>query len=57
MGSLRDADELMNQHHGQVVAVVGEPGVGKSRLFCEFTQSQSGHGSLILEVRRFSTAR
>ena len=27
--------------HGQVVAVVGEPGVGKSRLFWEFTHSHA----------------
>ncbi len=31
--------------HGQVVAVVGEPGVGKSRLFYEFTHSQRTAGS------------
>jgi class 3 adenylate cyclase/tetratricopeptide (TPR) repeat protein len=35
--------------HGQVVAVVGEPGVGKSRLFHEFTHSHRVHGSLVLE--------
>ena len=35
--------------HGQVVAVVGEAGVGKSRLFWEFTHSQQPHGWLILE--------
>ena len=35
--------------HGQVVAVVGEPGVGKSRLFYEFTRSHRTEGWLILE--------
>ncbi|MGH8070282.1 MAG: ATP-binding protein [Candidatus Entotheonellia bacterium] len=34
--------------HGQVVAVIGEPGVGKSRLFWEFTQSHRAHGWLHL---------
>jgi len=34
--------------HGQVVAVVGEPGVGKSRLFWEFIESHRDRGLLIL---------
>jgi class 3 adenylate cyclase/tetratricopeptide (TPR) repeat protein len=33
---------------GQVVAGVGEPGVGKSRLFYEFTRSHHSHGWLLL---------
>ena len=36
---LRDALDRAGQGRGQVVAVVGEPGVGKSRLFWEFTHS------------------
>jgi predicted ATPase len=35
--------------HGQVVAVVGDPGVGKSRLFWEFTPSHRTQGWLIVE--------
>ena len=35
--------------HGQVVAVVGEPGVGKSRLFYEFTHSHRAIDWLIVE--------
>ena len=35
--------------HGQVVALVGEPGVGKSRLFWEFTHSRHTVDWLILE--------
>src|SRR5215510_1675871 len=35
--------------HGQVVALVGEPGVGKSRLFWEFTHSRRTVDWLILE--------
>ena len=36
--------------HGQIVAVVGEPGVGKSRLFAEFIKSPLTEGWLILET-------
>jgi hypothetical protein len=34
--------------HGQVVAGVGETGVGKSRLLYEFTRSHHTHGWLLL---------
>jgi hypothetical protein len=37
------------QGHGQVVAVVGEPGVGKSRLFWELIHSHRVHGWLIVQ--------
>jgi len=46
---LRLALEKARQGQGQMVAVVGEPGVGKSRLFYEFTHSHRGRGWLILE--------
>jgi class 3 adenylate cyclase/tetratricopeptide (TPR) repeat protein len=39
---------------GQVFAVVGEPGVGKSRLFWEFTHSHRTHGCLLLEASSVS---
>src|SRR5262249_8841503 len=51
---LRDALERAGQGHGQVVAVVGEPGVGKSRLFWELTHSHRVHGWLILEAASVS---
>jgi class 3 adenylate cyclase/tetratricopeptide (TPR) repeat protein len=35
--------------HGQVVSVIGEPGVGKTRLFHEFTHTSRTHGWLRLE--------
>ena len=35
--------------HGQVVAVIGEPGVGKTRLVHEFTAASRAHGLLLLE--------
>ena len=40
--------------HGQVVAVIGEPGVGKSRLCYEFTHSHRTHGWLVLESSAIS---
>ena len=45
---LRDALDRASQGRGQVVAVVGEPGVGKSRLFWEFTHSHRLQGWLVL---------
>ena len=45
-------EKRLNKHasdHGQVVGVVGEPGLGKSRLFFEFTHSHRTQGWLILE--------
>jgi class 3 adenylate cyclase len=43
--------------HGQVVALVGEPGVGKSRLFWEFIHSHRTHGWLVLEGGTASYSR
>ncbi len=47
--TLNRALDCAGQGHGQIIAVIGEPGVGKSRLFHEFTRSRSTHDSLILE--------
>jgi class 3 adenylate cyclase len=46
---LRDALDRASLGHGQVVAVVGEPGVGKSRLFWELLHSHRVHGWLIVQ--------
>ena len=43
--------------HGQVVALVGEPGVGKSRLFWEFTHSRRTVDWLIVESGSVSYAK
>src|SRR5262245_25175134 len=43
--------------HGQVVAIVGEAGVGKSRLHWEFTRSHHADGWLVLRSRSASYAR
>src|SRR5215813_27527 len=49
MEQLRYALEQASRGRGEVVAVVGEPGVGKSRLFYEFIHSYRTHGWLVLE--------
>ncbi len=49
MEALRRAVEVAARGQGQVVAVVGEPGVGKSRLFWELIHSHRTHGWLILQ--------
>jgi class 3 adenylate cyclase/tetratricopeptide (TPR) repeat protein len=46
---LRHAQQLAASGHGQVAAVVGEAGVGKSRLVYELTHSHRLQGWLILE--------
>ena len=47
--ALRQALERAGTSHGQVVAVIGEPGVGKTRLVYEFIRSHHTHGWLVLE--------
>jgi class 3 adenylate cyclase len=46
--TLRRTLEQAAAGHGQVVAVVGEPGVGKSRLVWEFSHSHRTEGWLVL---------
>jgi class 3 adenylate cyclase/tetratricopeptide (TPR) repeat protein len=46
---LRQALERAGAGRGQVVAVVGEPGVGKSRLYWEFIHSHRTQGWLVAE--------
>ena len=47
--ALQQALERAGAGHGQVVAVVGEAGVGKSRLVYEFVHSHHTPGWLVLE--------
>src|SRR5712691_2690995 len=47
--ALRQALERATASHGQLVAVVGEAGVGKSRLVYEFVHSHHTPGWLLLE--------
>jgi class 3 adenylate cyclase/tetratricopeptide (TPR) repeat protein len=51
---LRQALMWAQRGHGQMVALVGEPGVGRSRLIYEFTQRQPPPGWRILEGRAAS---
>jgi class 3 adenylate cyclase len=51
---IRRALTLAQDGHGQVVAIVGEPGVGKSRLVYEFTHSHPTQEWLVLEARSVS---
>jgi class 3 adenylate cyclase/tetratricopeptide (TPR) repeat protein len=46
---MKHALELARQGHGQVVAAIGEPGVGKSRLIFEF-KAIAQSGCLVLEA-------
>jgi class 3 adenylate cyclase/predicted ATPase len=47
--TLCQALERAGTNHGQIVSLVGEPGVGKSRLFWEFTHSRRTVDWLIVE--------
>jgi class 3 adenylate cyclase len=47
--TLRQALERARAGHGQVATLVGEPGVGKSRLCWEFIHSHRTDGWLVLE--------
>src|SRR3989442_1521952 len=49
LAQLQKALELAKAGHGQIVGVMGEPGVGKSRLFHEF-KLLSQRGCLVLET-------
>jgi class 3 adenylate cyclase/tetratricopeptide (TPR) repeat protein len=52
--ALRQALEQTGVGHGQIVAVIGEPGVGKTRLFYEFTHAPRTSGWLILDSHSVS---
>jgi class 3 adenylate cyclase/tetratricopeptide (TPR) repeat protein len=49
LAQLTRARDRARSGSGQLMAVVGEPGVGKSRLYWEFTRSHLTDGWLILE--------
>jgi DNA-binding NtrC family response regulator/tetratricopeptide (TPR) repeat protein len=51
---LRGALVSARDGRGQVVGIVGEPGVGKSRLLYEFTRSARSQDCLVLEARAAS---
>ena len=49
MAEMRRALDLAKEGHGQIVASMGEAGLGKSRLFYEF-KATSKSGCLVLET-------
>jgi class 3 adenylate cyclase len=49
LAQMRRALELAKTGHGQIVAEIGEPGVGKSRLFLEF-KAMSQSACMVLEA-------
>src|SRR6202161_4902622 len=49
MEALRHAAERAKGGHGQIVAAMAEPGVGKSRLYFEF-KATSQSGWMVLET-------
>jgi class 3 adenylate cyclase/predicted ATPase len=51
MAALMEVWEKVRSGSGQVVSIVGEVGVGKSRLLLEFRQSLASGGALYLEGR------
>jgi len=51
---IRRALALARESRGQIVAIVGEPGVGKSRLVYEFTHSHRTQDWLVLEAGSLS---
>ena len=55
--ALRQALERAGRGQGQLVAVVGEPGVGKSRLVYEFLHSHHTQGWRVLESASVSYGR
>jgi predicted ATPase len=54
---LRRSLERAGAGHGQAVAIVGEAGVGKSRLTWEFTRSPRTQGWLVLKTGSYSYGR
>ena len=54
LAQLQDALDRATLGRGQVVAVVGDPGVGKSHLFREFIHSHRLQGYLVLETTSVS---
>ena len=52
--NLSRAAARAKEGHGQVIALVGDAGVGKSRIFMEFARSLGSQGWLILEAGSIS---
>ena len=57
LAALDRARMLAAAAQGQIVALIGDPGVGKSRLFYEFTRSARMRSWLVLEGTSVSSGR
>ena len=57
LAALVRAHELAAAGQGQMVALVGDPGVGKSRLLYEITHGERMRGWLVLEGTSVSSGR
>ena len=57
LATMRRASTWAEAGHGQMLAIVGDPGVGKSRLAWEFTQGERAHGRLVVETAAMSHGR
>jgi class 3 adenylate cyclase/tetratricopeptide (TPR) repeat protein len=57
LAAMHQALEQAGAGRGQLVAVIGEPGLGKTRLFYEFICSHRAHGWLLLESHGVSHGR
>ena len=57
LDQMRQGLEQAAAGRGQIIAVVGEPGVGKSRLFYEFLNSHRTRGWMILQGSSVSYGR
>jgi len=55
--NLRQASTWVEAGHGQLMAIVGDPGVGKSRLAWEFIREQRTRGWVVLETAAMSYGR
>ena len=54
LAAIRDQFSQAQRHHGQIVAVVGEPGVGKSRFVYEVSRADFVRDWRVLSCRAFS---
>ena len=57
IAQVRAAFERARERRGQVIALVGEPGVGKSRLTWEVARTARGQGWLVLETGSTSASK
>ncbi|MCC2654723.1 MAG: family ATPase, partial [Microvirga sp.] len=57
LAALNRAQQLAAAGRGRMVAIVGDPGVGKSRLFYQFTRSERMRQWLVLESISVSSGR